>query len=231
MTIKTAVVLLSGGQDSVTCLYWALANFDTVYAVSVNYGQRHSSELAAAAKIAAKAGVQHTVLELPALAQIADSDLVRKDTAIAGSGGHPDKEMPEGLPTSFVPGRNLLFLGLASAYAVKMGAGNVITGVCQTDYSGYPDCRDEFVKALNVAVNLAMPSSRPVAIHTPLMYLTKAETVELAKSLGTECLAALGESITCYNGLRPGCGTCPACTLRAAGFAEAGVPDPSALQA
>lgn len=231
MTKTAAVVLLSGGQDSTTCLFWALDKFDVVHAVSVDYGQRHRAELDAAAKIAAAAGVSHTVLQLPALAQLADSDLVKTDTTIAGSGGRPDKAMPEGLPTSFVPGRNLLFLGLASAYAVKVGAGHVVTGVCQTDYSGYPDCRDEFVKALNVAVNLAMSSSCPVRIHTPLMYLTKRETVELARKLGPRCMTALGLSITCYNGKLPGCGTCPACTLRSAGFAEAGVADPSAVQA
>lgn len=135
--------------------------------------------------------------------------------------------MPEGLPTSFVPGRNALFLTLAGAVAVKLGAKSIVTGTCQTDYSGYPDCRREFIDAQELALTLAMPSSSgPIKIHTPMMFMTKAETVSLARSL-QGCWDALALSITCYNGQRPGCGTCPACVLREKGFAEAGESDPA----
>lgn len=224
---QRAVVLLSGGQDSTTCLFWAKAKFGEVHAVSINYGQRHRVELERAAEIAKLAGVaSHVVLDLPALGQIADADLVREDTAIAASGGYADDKAPEGLPTSFVPGRNLLFLTLVSAVAAKLGTCNVVTGVCQTDYSGYPDCREEFVDAMQSAINKGFPSSRPIHIHTPLMHLTKADTVRLAVELGDDCMRALGRSVTCYYGKVPGCGECPACTIRARGFSVAAVADP-----
>lgn len=225
--MSKAIALLSGGQDSTTCLYWAKQNYDEVHAVSVFYGQRHRAELQAAADIAATARVKHTVLEAPVLGGLADSALVDESKPLLGEGGRPDVAMPQGLPTSFVPGRNILFLTLAAAVAVKEGAHDVVTGVCQTDYSGYPDCRREFVDAMEKALNLGMPSSSHVRLLTPLMWLTKAETVRLAQRLGPECWGALGKSITCYLGQRPGCGKCPACDLRAKGFAEAGATDPS----
>lgn len=223
-----AVVVLSGGQDSTTCLYLAKRIGFDLHALSFAYGQRHRAELAAAREIAMKAGASWKVLDLRVLAELGDSALVDATKPIAGNGGRVDAEMPNGLPTSFVPGRNALFLTAAAAYAVKLGARDIYTGVCQTDYSGYPDCRDEFVKALERAVTLAMPSSSgPLRIHTPLMYMTKAESVKLAKGL-PGCWEALALSLTCYEGLRPGCGQCPACVLRAEGFAEAGERDPAA---
>lgn len=228
MTMRSdcAVVLHSGGQDSTTCLFWARERFSEVHSVSIDYGQRHRVELEAAAKIGKMARVaSHTVLALPALAQLSDSDLVRSNTEIQASGGRPDQAMPEGLPSSFVPGRNILFLSLAAALAAKVGARYVATGVCQTDYSGYPDCREEFVLAMNKAINLGFPSSCEVELLTPLMFLTKRQTVELAMSLDG-CMDALAHSVTCYNGQVPGCGECPACLLRAKGFEEAGVHDP-----
>lgn len=226
--MSKAIVLLSGGQDSTTCLYWALARFSDVRAVSIFYGQRHERELDAAEKIAHGAGVPHCVLAAPVLSHIGDSALVDPARAIAGSGGHADREMPQGLPTSFVPGRNLLFLTLATAIAVREGASDIVTGVCQTDYSGYPDCRRDFIDSLEKTLGLAMPSSAgPFHIHTPLMNLTKAETVKLAKQLGDKAWAALSQSVTCYEGQHPGCGKCPACELRAKGFAEAGEIDPA----
>lgn len=201
--------------------------FDKVRALSVVYGQRHAAEVDAARTIASTADVSHDVVRIPVLADLADSDLVRKDTPFAGAGGRADRTMPEGLPTSFVPGRNALFLTIAAAYAVKHGARDIVTGVCQTDYSGYPDCRREFIDAQERALTLAMPSSAgPVRIHTPLMYMTKAETVRLARRLDG-CWSALRYSLTCYNGMRPGCGQCPACDLRAKGFTEAGEVDPA----
>lgn len=224
--MSRAIVLLSGGQDSTTCLFWAKQNYDEVIAVSIFYGQRHKAELEAAKKIVLLAGVSHRTLELPALKLLGDSALVDKDQELTAAGGRPDREMPQGLPTSFVPGRNLLFLATAAAVAVKEGAKDIVTGVCQTDFSGYPDCRREFIDALEKAITLAMPSSAgPLRIVTPLMFLSKAETVKLAMRL--HCLGALSYSVTCYHGKRPGCGTCPACELRAKGFAEAGVSDPA----
>lgn len=226
--MSKAVVLLSGGQDSTTCLFWARTLFDEVHAIGIYYGQRHRAELSAAAAIAEKAGVPFTVLEAPVLGGLADSALVSEEAELTGSGGRPDSEMPQGLPSSFVPGRNILFLSLAAAYAVKMGAHDIVTGVCQTDYSGYPDCRREFIDAMEKALEAGLPSSaRPIRILTPLMYMTKAETVRMARRLSSGCWEALSLSITCYNGKKHGCGTCPACALRAKGFEEAELEDPA----
>ena len=225
--MSKSIVLLSGGQDSTTSLFLAKTLFDDVKAVSIFYGQRHKAELVAASKIAELAKVEHQVLEAPVLGAIGGSALVDTNLELKGEGGHADKAMPQGLPTSFVPGRNALFLTLATAVAVRDGVKHVVTGVCQTDYSGYPDCRREFIDALERALTLAMPSSSgPISILTPLMYLTKAETVKLAERL-PGCMEALAYSITCYHGKRPGCGACPACDLRTKGFAEAGVLDPA----
>lgn len=225
--MSKSIVLLSGGQDSTTCLFWALTMFDEVRAVSLVYGQRHAAEVEAARTIAEVAEVEHDVVRLPVLGELSDSDLVRKETPIGAEGGRPDVAMPQGLPTSFVPGRNALFLTVAAAYAVKHGARDIVAGVCQTDYSGYPDCRREFIDAQERALTLAMPSSAgPIRIHTPLMHMTKAETVRLARRLDG-CWHALRYSLTCYNGKRPGCGACPACALRAKGFADANEVDPA----
>lgn len=223
--MKKAIVLLSGGQDSTTCLGWAKQRFDCI-ALSLNYGQKHVSELEAAMLIAAHFDVPRIVEEFPVLSSIGGSALVG-DGALKLDGGYGDREAPNGLPTSFVPGRNLLFLGLAGALAVKHGAKHIVTGVCQTDYSGYPDCRAEFINAMATAINEAMPSeSGPLWIHAPLMNLTKAETVQMAHDTpGT--WEALKHSITCYNGLHGGCGECGACDLRQKGFAEAGLSDPA----
>lgn len=225
--MSKAIVSLSGGQDSTTALYWAKVNFDEVVAVSIFYGQRHKAELEAAKEIARMAGATHRVLEIPALGNLGNSALVDASKPLTWEGGIPDKAMPQGLPSSFVPGRNALLLTLAGAVAVKEGAKDIVTGVCQTDYSGYPDCRREFVDSLEKTLALAMPSSAgPFHILTPLMYMTKAETVRLARRL-PGCWEALGLSVTCYEGQRPGCGKCPACDLRAKGFVEANETDPS----
>jgi 7-cyano-7-deazaguanine synthase len=223
-----AVVVLSGGQDSVTCLYWAKARFAEVYAVSFDYGQRHKRELAAAEQIAREARVPHRILDLPALFQLKGGALTDESIAVAAGGGF------QGLPTTFVPMRNAAFLTLAAAWAVQLCEGkrklgqtwdpHLVTGVCQTDYSGYPDCRREFVDAMEKALSLAC--DRKIQIQAPLMGLTKRQTVELANEM-PGCLRALRLSITCYHGQRPGCGTCPACELRAKGFREAGIDDPA----
>lgn len=224
--MTSAVVLLSGGQDSTTCLYWAKQMYGEVHALTMWYGQRHDTEIQAATTIAKMAEcTSHKVLHLSVLEDIGDSDLVRKDTEIQADGGYGDEAAPNGLPTSFVPGRNMLFLAAAASYAVKVGATRIVTGVCQTDYSGYPDCRREFIDAMEQAATLAMPSTcGPIKVCTPLMYMTKADTVRMACGL-PGCWDALAHSMTCYNGTR--CGKCPACVLRAQGFAEAGLEDPA----
>ncbi|CUA81489.1 MULTISPECIES: 7-cyano-7-deazaguanine synthase QueC [Gulbenkiania] len=215
-----ALVVLSGGQDSTTCLYWALERFggpSNVEAVTFDYGQRHRVELEAAEHIARMAGVHHTVLPIDTFAAIGGNALT--DASIT-----PETEGPaEGaLPNTFVPGRNLIFLTFAAALAYTRGARHLVTGVAQTDYSGYPDCRENTLKALELALRLGMDSR--VVLHAPLMYLTKAETVHLARSVGA--MEALAYSHTCYNGTVPPCGHCASCELRAKGFAEAGEPDP-----
>lgn len=224
---RNAVVLLSGGQDSTTCLFWALGAYDRIIAVTLGYGQRHISEVEAAAEIAAIAGVEHLPLEVPSLAELGDSALT-SDGELEATGGRGDREAPDGLPTSFVPGRNLIFLAIAGSVAVKYDARDIITGVSEADYSGYPDCRRLFIAAAAEAITLAMPtSSGPISIVAPLLSRSKAETVAMAKSLGPDCWRALGRSITCYRGQRPGCGACPSCELRAAGFAAVGEEDPA----
>ncbi len=214
---KRALVVLSGGQDSTTCLYWAKARFDEVRAVTFDYGQRHRIELECAARIARAAEVEHQLLPLDTLGVLGGNSLT--DPAIEVQ----TEETAEGaLPNSFVPGRNILFLTLAAASAWQSGIRHLVTGVAQTDYSGYPDCREETLKALQQTLRLGM--ERDFVIHTPLMHLSKKETVLLAQSVGA--LEAMALTHTCYVGQRPPCGECPACVLRARGFAEAGIPDP-----
>jgi 7-cyano-7-deazaguanine synthase len=226
------IVLLSGGQDSTTCLFWAISTLalgkaSDVVAVSARYGQRHSAELMAAQQIAQLAGVEHVVLDLPTLAQIGGSALVDASVPLTGDGGHVDEAMPQGLPTSFVPGRNAFFILAAAARGVRRGISTSVTGGCQTDYSGYPDCRRDFIDSMERMLTLAMPSScGPFHVLTPLMRMTKAQTVDLAHQLGSQCWLAIAKSITCYNGKRPGCGACGACDLRAKGFDEARFLDP-----
>lgn len=213
---SSAVVLLSGGQDSTTCLAWALPRFARVRTLAVDYGQRHRVELAAAAAIARLAGVEHAEMPCDSFRGLGGNALTG-DEAVAG-GVRADS----GLPNTFVPGRNLILLTLAAAFAWKCSAANLVTGVCETDYSGYPDCREGTMRALEQALREGMDA--PFVIHTPLMRLTKSQTVLMARDLGA--LPLLAHSHTCYNGAVPPCGTCPACVLRAKGFAEAGVPDP-----
>lgn len=222
----TAIVLLSGGQDSTTCLGWAMKRFERVHALTISYGQRHVTELEAARKIAEEFGIGQLQLEIPTLASLSDSALVT-GREIKADGGYADDQAKNGLPTTFVPGRNLLFLSVAGAAAVKLGASNIVTGVCQTDYSGYPDCRRSFIDAMEETLSQAMPSScGPFKIHTPLMDLTKAETVLMAYDM-PDTWKALRLTVTCYEGERPGCGKCPACNLRAKGFEASGLTDPA----
>lgn len=214
-----ALVLLSGGQDSTTCLHWAIREFgrDSVSAVAFDYGQRHRTELECAAAIAANAGIKFTLLPIDTFAALGGDALTEAGIEVAN-----EVDTESGLPNTFVPGRNVVFLTFAAAYAWQKDIGNLVTGVAQTDYSGYPDCRQETLASLQQTLRLGMESD--VIIHTPLMHLSKKETVELAVELGA--LDAMALTHTCYNGARPPCGECSACLLRAKGFAEAGIEDP-----
>ncbi|EGQ8388378.1 7-cyano-7-deazaguanine synthase QueC [Vibrio cholerae] len=209
--MKKAVVVFSGGQDSTTCLVQALKEFDEVHAITFDYGQRHKLEIEVAQQLAKQLGVTvHKVMDVSLLNELAISSLTRDDIPVS------HELQANGLPNSFVPGRNILFLTLAGIYAYQIGATTVITGVCETDFSGYPDCRDEFVKAMNQA--LAKGMDLPLMIRTPLMWLNKAETWALADQLGALDLVR-HQTLTCYNGLiGDGCGECPACGLRQAGL-------------
>lgn len=207
---ESALVCLSGGQDSTTCLYWALKNFDHVEAVCFSYGQKHALEVEVARRIAGKAGVEFSLLDLSLLGQMTHNALTDASVVM-------DKEKPaDALPNTFVPGRNMLFLTLAAIKAHEKGIRNLVTGVSQTDFSGYPDCRDTFIRSLNVSLNLAMESQ--FVIHTPLMWLDKEQEWELADELGVFDVVR-NETLTCYNGvMADGCGECPACKLRRAGL-------------
>lgn len=216
---RTALVVLSGGQDSTTCLYWALDRFahGNVSAITFDYGQRHRIELACAENVAADAGVPWECLPIDTFAALGGNALTESAIDVAG-----DLDEESGLANTFVPGRNLIFLTFAAAWAWPRKIGNIVTGVAQTDYSGYPDCREATIASLEQTIALGMENN--VQLHAPLMHLSKKETVELAQSLGA--LDAMRLTHTCYNGDRPPCGSCPACELRARGFFEAGVEDP-----
>ena len=205
---EKAVVVFSGGQDSTTCLFWAKQQFAEVEVVTFDYGQRHKLEIECAAAIAKDLGVQQTVLDMSLLNQLAPNALTRSDVEIT----HEEGE----LPSTFVDGRNLLFLSFAAILAKQKGARHLVTGVCETDFSGYPDCRDSFVKSMNVTLNLSM--DYPFVIHTPLMWLDKAQTWKMADDLGAFDYVR-ERTLTCYNGvIGDGCGECPACKLRKAGL-------------
>jgi 7-cyano-7-deazaguanine synthase len=215
--MSKALVLLSGGQDSATCLALAIAEFGAanVMTLSFDYGQRHRIELEKASLLAAIAGVSYQEVALPFIAGLSHNALTDSEMVIDAIG-------PESMPNTFVPGRNLFFLSVAAVVAKQHGIRILYTGVCQTDYSGYPDCRDTFVRSLNVTLNLAMEEH--FEIRTPLMWMTKAETVALMADLGR--LDWYAHTYTCYEGVLPPCGACPSCLLRAKGFADAGVQDP-----
>jgi 7-cyano-7-deazaguanine synthase len=235
MTQEKALVLFSGGQDSATCLAWALDRFAQVETIGFDYGQRHKIELdirdafrtallAARPEWQAKLGTDH-LIRLDALGQVSDTALTSEATIAFNADGQPN---------TFVPGRNIIFLSFATAIAYRRGIKHVVGGMCETDYSGYPDCRDDTIKALQVALNLGM--DRRFVLETPLMWLDKAATWRLAEGLGGASLveALLEHTHSCYLGDRSqrhewgyGCGTCPACDLRAKGwaaYAAAGTP-------
>ena len=228
MSAKGALVLFSGGQDSTTCLAWALSRYARVETAGFDYGQRHAIELAVrpailqqlrgfSAEWDARLGDDH-MLDLSLIAQISDTALTSQ-TAIA--------MQENGLPNTFVPGRNLLFLTVAATLAYRRGLDVLVGGMCETDFSGYPDCRDDTIKALQVALNLGMATR--LTLETPLMWLDKADTWRLAREVGGTALVDLirRDTHTCYLGERGalhdwgyGCGECPACALRARGYRQ-----------
>lgn len=216
---SSALVLHSGGQDSTTCLAWALSKFDQVEVISFDYGQKHKRELQAAKAIAEKLNLKYKVLNLSILSELTKNALTDSSIKVeAGKNGN--------LPSTFVEGRNAMFLTTAAIHAKTKNIPNLVMGVCQTDYSGYPDCRKAFIDSIQTTLQLAM--EYPFKIHTPLMHLTKAETVEMMQKLGK--LDLLKDSHTCYEGQSPACGKCPACELRLKGFKEAGIKDPIPYQ-
>lgn len=210
--MKRAVVVFSGGQDSTTCLIQAIKQYDEVHCITFDYGQRHRAEIEVAQALATSLGARaHKVLDVTMLNELAVSSLTRDSIPVPAY-----DPQASGLPSTFVPGRNILFLTLASIYAYQVEAEAVITGVCETDFSGYPDCRDEFVKALNHAIELGM--ARNIRFETPLMWLNKAETWALA-DYWQQLSLVRNETLTCYNGIQgDGCGECAACHLRAKGL-------------
>ena len=208
----SALVLFSGGQDSTTCLFWALKKFRHVRALCFSYGQRHVSEIEVAREIATKAGVPFQVLDASIISNLTENSLTCHEITM-------DEEKPDNsYPNTFVPGRNLLFLTFAAAIAHSHGIHHLVTGVSEADYSGYPDCREAFVHAANKAINLAMDAH--FIIHTPLVWRNKAEVWQLADELEVLELVR-SETLTCYNGIKAeGCGHCPACKLRKNGLEE-----------
>ena len=210
MKEETALVVFSGGQDSTTCLFWAKKNFKRVVALSFVYGQKHVKEVELARAIAGRAGVAWDCMDVPLIGMLGHNSLT--DTSVK-----MDEEKPEGgPPNTFVPGRNLFFLSIAAVYAREQGIRHLVTGVSQTDFSGYPDCRDSFIKSLNVTLNLAMDDQ--FVIHTPLMWIDKCQTWALADELGVLDIVR-HDTMTCYNGVQgDGCGHCPACKLRNEGL-------------
>ncbi|AQM40579.1 MULTISPECIES: 7-cyano-7-deazaguanine synthase QueC [Staphylococcus] len=203
-----AIVVFSGGQDSTTCLFWAKKHFDEVVLVTFEYGQRHDTEIQVAKQIAQEQAVEHHILDMSLLSQLTPNALTQHDMDI--------NEGDSGMPNTFVPARNLLFLSFAGALAYQTNTKHIITGVCETDFSGYPDCRDSFIKSMNVTLSLSM--DKDFVIHTPLMWLDKKQTWALSDELGV-LEYVRKRTLTCYNGIiGEGCGECPACKLRARGL-------------
>ena len=209
---EAALVVFSGGQDSTTCLFWAKQHFKKVYALSFVYGQKHSLEVELAEKIAREAEVEWSVMDVSFISSLSTGCSLT-DTSLEIEAEKADGDT---FPSTFVPGRNLFFLSVAAVRARELGIKHLVTGVSQTDFSGYPDCRDAFIKSLNVTLNLAMDEQ--FVIHTPLMWIDKAQTWALADELGVMDIIRY-KTLTCYNGIPgDGCGHCPACKLRREGL-------------
>jgi len=221
---KPVMVVLSGGQDSTTCLFWAKQKFEKVHAVTFDYGQRHSMEIEAAKAVAKLASVEsHEVIELGSIL-IGDSPLVNKAEKVGTYGSVA--ELPGGVEPTFIPGRNPLFLTIAANRAMCIKADTLVTGICEVDYGGYFDCRLGFLIAMRVMLSHAL-YGRPLGLHieAPLLDRSKKETVAMAAGL-PGCLEALAYSHTCYQGTFPPCRSCHACLIRLKGFQEFGITDP-----
>lgn len=210
MNHEAALVVFSGGQDSTTCLFWAKKHFKKVYALSFVYGQKHQQEVEIARAIAREADVEFEAMDVSFIGHLGRNSLTDPTMVM-------DEEKPaDSCPNTFVPGRNLFFLSIAAVYARERGINHLVTGVSQTDFSGYPDCRDNFIKSLTVTLNLAMEEQ--FVIYTPLMWIDKCQTWALADELGVLDLIR-ERTLTCYNGVPgDGCGHCPACKLRREGL-------------
>lgn len=224
--MKRVMVVLSGGQDSTTCLFWARTMFDEVHALTFNYGQRHSIEIDAARAVAKLAGVaSHSVIDVPGVLR-SRSPLTDGEAALETYTDFQsmDRIIGDRVELTFVPMRNAFFLTLAANYALAADCYDLVTGVCQQDNANYPDCRQSFITAQEATINEALGITR-FKIHTPLIDLTKAESIRLAQKL-PGCMDALAYSHTCYAGEYPPCGKCHACVLRAHGFEQAAMPDP-----
>ncbi len=219
--MKKAIVIFSGGQDSTTCLFWALKKFDWVHALTFNYGQKHRCELNASWEICEMFKIPRFIINVPGVLQ-GTSPLINENEEVEKY--ESADVLPGGLEKTFVPGRNILFLTIAANIAYINCAKYIITGVSQEDFGGYPDCRKSFIDSMNHTINLGLEAD--IDILTPLIHKTKKETVQMAVGLGPDCIKALAYSHTCYEGKYPPCGHCHACLLRAKGFTEAGITDP-----
>ncbi len=223
MAYKKAVCLISGGLDSTVAAAYAKSRGYEIYALTIIYGQKHEKEIESAKKIAKHLGAkEHKIIEVP-LNKIGGSALTDKDIEIPERRG--PEEIGEEIPPTYVPGRNIIFISIAASYAEVIGAEAIFLGVNAIDYSGYPDCRPEFIQAMEEAIRLGMKTGvegRPIKIETPLIKLTKAEIVKLGHELG----APLHLTWSCYRGGEKACGKCDSCILRLKGFLEAGIPDP-----
>ncbi len=226
---SSSLVIFSGGQDSTTCLLWALKRFDKITTITFNYKQRHQAEIGCAQKIIDllnssyrdklkwlkdKPEIEHMVIDISFLSNILSSSMIQELEMKLDTNTN--------LPSTFVPGRNILFLTIAAAIAYQKQIKHIVIGVCQTDFSGYPDCRDVTIKSVQVALRLGLDYD--VIIHTPLMWRTKAETIKLMLEVGD--IEILEFTHTCYSGERPACGVCDSCKLRIKGFREVGIEDP-----
>ncbi|MDR0294854.1 MAG: 7-cyano-7-deazaguanine synthase QueC [Prevotellaceae bacterium] len=207
---KAALVLFSGGQDSTTCLFWAMKNFTRVETLCFTYGQRHVQEVEVARNLAKKLNIPFHLRDISVLATLSNNSLTNNTIEM-------DAEVPlSGHINTFVPGRNMIFLSFAAVLARSLGMSDIVIGVSQTDFSGYPDCRDTFIRSLNATLNIAMEEQ--FIIHTPLMWLDKVQTWQLAAELGALEIVR-NETLTCYNGIKgEGCGNCPSCKLRNEGL-------------
>ena len=226
----SAVVILSGGQDSTTCLHWAIKNYSKVYAITFNYGQTHNLEIESAKKITSMNNIEHEIINVPDILK-STSPLTDKSQSLETYDNYEqmDKIIGDRIELTFVPMRNAFFLTLGANYALSKNCRTLVTGVCQQDNANYPDCRKTFIDKQQQTINEAL-GINDFKIETPLIFMTKAESIELSQTL-EGCMESLAYSHTCYAGQFPPCGKCHSCVLRAEGFKLAGVKDPLIVRA